>query len=89
VMAGKSGLGTSIQRFDEMAEKGYFIVGSADTVRQRLEVLQAEMGFGTLMGSFQFGYLGHEDFESSVRLFADKVLPALRPLGERLVPELR
>jgi hypothetical protein len=34
------------------------------------------------MGSFQFGYLGHEDFASSVQLFADKVLPALRPLGE-------
>jgi alkanesulfonate monooxygenase SsuD/methylene tetrahydromethanopterin reductase-like flavin-dependent oxidoreductase (luciferase family) len=84
VMAGKSGLGTSVQRFDEMAEKGYFIVGSADTVRQRLEALHAEMGFGTLMGSFQFGYLGHEDFASSVQLFADKVLPALRPLGEPL-----
>ena len=53
-------------------------------MRQRLVALQSEMGFGTLMGSFQFGYLGHEDFANSVRLFADKVLPALRPLGEPL-----
>jgi hypothetical protein len=29
----------------------------------------------------RFGSLGHQEFERSVRLFADGVMPALRPAG--------
>lgn len=84
VMASKSGLGTSTTTFDHLNDRNYVLVGSAETVRQRLEELQKELGFGTLVASFHFGTLGHEEFKRSVSLFADKVMPALRPLGEQV-----
>ena len=57
------------------------LLGSADSVRQQIERHQGELGFGIFSGIFQFGSLGHEEFERSVRLFAGSVLPALRQAG--------
>jgi ABC-type Fe3+/spermidine/putrescine transport system ATPase subunit len=80
VMAGKGGLGSGQADVRDLVERGYAVIGSADTVRQKMEAYQAELGFGTFCGVFQFGSLGHEDFTESLRLFADKVLPSLRAL---------
>ncbi|MGH3328769.1 MAG: LLM class flavin-dependent oxidoreductase [Streptomycetales bacterium] len=82
VMAGKRGLGTSPMDPYELIERGYAIAGSPESVRQQIESYQKELGFGTFSGIFQFGTLDHERFHSSVALFADRVMPALRPLGE-------
>jgi alkanesulfonate monooxygenase SsuD/methylene tetrahydromethanopterin reductase-like flavin-dependent oxidoreductase (luciferase family) len=80
VMAGKGGLGSGHADVRDLVERGYAVIGSADTVRQKLEAYQAELGFGTFCGVFQFGSLGHEDFTESLGLFADKVLPSVRGL---------
>jgi alkanesulfonate monooxygenase SsuD/methylene tetrahydromethanopterin reductase-like flavin-dependent oxidoreductase (luciferase family) len=80
VMAGKGGLGSGHADVRDLVERGYAVIGSADTVRQKLEAYRAELGFGTFCGVFQFGSLGHEDFTESLGLFADKVLPSLRGL---------
>jgi alkanesulfonate monooxygenase SsuD/methylene tetrahydromethanopterin reductase-like flavin-dependent oxidoreductase (luciferase family) len=81
VMSAKRALGTGPMDPDELVERGYVLLGSADSVRQQIERHQGELGFGIFSGIFQFGSLGHEEFERSVRLFADSVLPALRPAG--------
>lgn len=82
VMAAKRGLGTSTMDANHLLERGYALAGSPATVRQRIEEYQKELGFGTFSGIFQFGSLGHEKFRHSVTLFAEQVMPALRPLGQ-------
>jgi alkanesulfonate monooxygenase SsuD/methylene tetrahydromethanopterin reductase-like flavin-dependent oxidoreductase (luciferase family) len=66
----------------DLTVRGYALVGSPATVRQQLERCASELGFGIFCGIGQFGSLGHEEFERSVRLFADGVMPALRPAGD-------
>jgi alkanesulfonate monooxygenase SsuD/methylene tetrahydromethanopterin reductase-like flavin-dependent oxidoreductase (luciferase family) len=78
VMASKGGLGSGHADVRDLVDRGYAVIGSADTVLQKLEAYQRELGFGTFCGVFQFGSLGHEDFASSLHLFADKVMPSLR-----------
>jgi alkanesulfonate monooxygenase SsuD/methylene tetrahydromethanopterin reductase-like flavin-dependent oxidoreductase (luciferase family) len=82
VLAGKRGLGSGQADAEQLMDRGYALAGSPETVRQRLEEFQKELGFGTFTGVFQFGTLGHEEFLRSVTLFADRVMPALRPLGQ-------
>jgi alkanesulfonate monooxygenase SsuD/methylene tetrahydromethanopterin reductase-like flavin-dependent oxidoreductase (luciferase family) len=81
VLGAKRGLGTGRNDLAELIERGYALVGSPATVRQQLEQYASELGFGIFCGICQFGSLGHEEFERSVRLFADGVMPALRPAG--------
>jgi len=81
VMSAKRGLGTAPMEPEDLVERGYVLLGSPESVRQQIERHQAELGFGVFSGIFQFGTLGHEEFERSVRLFAGSVLPALRPVG--------
>jgi alkanesulfonate monooxygenase SsuD/methylene tetrahydromethanopterin reductase-like flavin-dependent oxidoreductase (luciferase family) len=80
IMASKSGLGTSRTTGEYLMDNGFAIVGSADSVAERLTQYQSEIGFGTMSGMFQFGSMGIEEFQSSVTLFADKVLPKLKAL---------
>jgi alkanesulfonate monooxygenase SsuD/methylene tetrahydromethanopterin reductase-like flavin-dependent oxidoreductase (luciferase family) len=81
VLAAKRGLGSGSNDPEQLMDRGYALAGSPETVRQRLTEYQRELGFGTFSGIFQFGSLGHEEFLRSVTLFADQVMPALRPLG--------
>jgi alkanesulfonate monooxygenase SsuD/methylene tetrahydromethanopterin reductase-like flavin-dependent oxidoreductase (luciferase family) len=81
VLAAKRGLGTSAMDPEHLMDRGYALAGSPETIRQRLADYQKELGFGTFSGIFQFGTLGHEEFLRSVTLFAEQVMPALRPLG--------
>jgi hypothetical protein len=48
-----------------------------------IEGVQKELGFGTLVANFHFATMPHEQFRSSLHLFADRVLPALKQLGTR------
>jgi alkanesulfonate monooxygenase SsuD/methylene tetrahydromethanopterin reductase-like flavin-dependent oxidoreductase (luciferase family) len=84
VMATKRGLGTGALDPDFLMERGYALAGSPDTIRQQITEYQKDLGFGTFVGIFQFGSLGHEEFLRSVTLFAEHVMPALRPIGEEL-----
>lgn len=81
VMGAKRGLGTTPMEPEDLVERGYVLLGSPESVRQQIERYQSELEFGIFSGIFQFGSLGHEEFERSVRLFAGSVLPALRPVG--------
>ena len=81
VLGAKRGLGTGRNDLAELIERGYALVGSPATVRQQLGQYAGELGFGIFCGICQFGSLGHKEFERSVRLFADAVMPALRPAG--------
>jgi alkanesulfonate monooxygenase SsuD/methylene tetrahydromethanopterin reductase-like flavin-dependent oxidoreductase (luciferase family) len=82
VMGAKRGLGTARADPDDLLERGFAIAGSPESVRQQLDRYQRELGFGIFSGVFQFGTVGPEEFERSVRLFAGQVMPALRPAGQ-------
>ena len=79
IMASKGGLGSGDADVRVLVERGYAVIGSPGTVRCKLEQYQKELGFGVLCPMFQFGSLDHEDFTASLTLFAQRVMPALRP----------
>ncbi|HLI38460.1 MAG TPA: LLM class flavin-dependent oxidoreductase [Streptosporangiaceae bacterium] len=88
VMGAKRGLGTSTMDPADLMDRGYAVAGSPETVRQQITAYQKDLGFGTFSGIFQFGTVSHEEFTRSVTLFAENVMPALRPLagGQPAVP---
>ncbi len=60
-------------------ERGTFaIVGSPETVRQKLEHFQKELGVGVVLTGCQTGTLPHELARKSMELLAREVLPKLR-----------
>jgi alkanesulfonate monooxygenase SsuD/methylene tetrahydromethanopterin reductase-like flavin-dependent oxidoreductase (luciferase family) len=83
IMAAKSGLVAGGMTIETLMEKGFVAVGSAETVRQQIEDVQKELGFGTLVANFHFATMPHESFMSSLHLFAERVMPALKGLGSR------
>lgn len=66
--------------FDELAEQGYVIVGSPETVAERIRAAQAELGFGILLPLLQFGPLPHDLTKRNMEMFAKEIMPQLRPL---------
>ncbi len=66
------------ETWDQIEEGGYAIVGSAETVRDKLIDHMGKLGAGNLLGLFQLGSLPHDLTVKSMTLFAEKVLPALR-----------
>ncbi len=66
--------------FDELAEQGYVIVGSPETVTERLRAAHTELGFGTLLPLLQFGPLPPDLTKRNMEMFAKEVMPQLRPL---------
>ena len=63
-------------------ERGMFICGSPDSVAQQLEHHQKQVGYGKLIAMMQFGTLPHELTKRNMELFASKVMPKIRHLGE-------
>ena len=57
VVAAKRALSTGNQTIEDVVEKGVFLCGSPATLREKLERYQAEIGFGYLLPSMQFGTL--------------------------------
>ncbi|MGH2728826.1 MAG: LLM class flavin-dependent oxidoreductase, partial [Actinomycetota bacterium] len=66
------------ETWDQIEEGSYAIVGSPETVRDKLIDHLGKLGAGNLLGIFQLGSLPHELTTKSMTLFAEKVLPALR-----------
>jgi len=64
--------------FDELNEKGYCVVGSVETVRQRLATYVKELGFGLLLALLQFGDMPYHRTVKNMELFATEVMPFLR-----------
>lgn len=69
----------SEQRSWDDIEKGAFaIVGSPETVRQKLEHYQKQLGAGVLLTGCQIGSAGQEQTHRSMELLAREVMPRLR-----------
>jgi alkanesulfonate monooxygenase SsuD/methylene tetrahydromethanopterin reductase-like flavin-dependent oxidoreductase (luciferase family) len=67
---------------DTILKLGMAIVGSADTVAETLIEKQKSFGIGQLIGWLHFGTLPADLTRKNLELFAKKVMPRLRPLGE-------
>jgi alkanesulfonate monooxygenase SsuD/methylene tetrahydromethanopterin reductase-like flavin-dependent oxidoreductase (luciferase family) len=66
--------------FEEMQEQGYVVVGSPETVVERIREAHEELGFGIFTGLLHFGTLPHDLTVRNMELFAREVMPKLRPL---------
>lgn len=64
--------------FDELNDKGFCIVGSVDTVRQRLSQHARELGLGLVLAVLQFGDMPHWKTVKNMELFASGVMGPLR-----------
>ena len=82
VMKAKSAIGGK-QTIDDVMDKGMFICGSPQTVRQKLEQYQKEIGFGHLLTLLQFGTLPAELTRKNMELFAKEVMPHLQARGTK------
>ena len=64
----------------QIVEDGYVIVGSPDEVVEQLREVATNLNVGHLMLLLQFGNMGKELAKYNTRLFAENVMPNLRPL---------
>ena len=78
--------GESHTTIESVMERGMFICGSPDSVAQQLEHHQKQVGYGKLVAMMQFGTLPHELTKRNMELFASKVMPKIRHLGEDDTP---
>jgi alkanesulfonate monooxygenase SsuD/methylene tetrahydromethanopterin reductase-like flavin-dependent oxidoreductase (luciferase family) len=67
-----------LSSWTEAEEGGYAIVGSPETVRQKLREGIKAAGCGILQGIFQVGSMPHEMAMKNMELFATEVMPAIR-----------
>ena len=72
----------SEKKIEDLAKLGMIICGSPDSVAQQLEHHQKEIGYGKVIAMMQFGTLPHDMTKRSMELFASKVMPKLRHIGE-------
>ena len=63
-----------------IVDNGYVIVGSPDEVVEQLRELATTLNIGQLMLLMQFGNLSKDVTKYNTRLFAEKVMPKLKPL---------
>jgi alkanesulfonate monooxygenase SsuD/methylene tetrahydromethanopterin reductase-like flavin-dependent oxidoreductase (luciferase family) len=64
--------------WDDIEKGVYAIVGSPETVRQKLEHYQKELGCGVVLTGCQTGAVNHELARKSMELLAREVLPRTR-----------
>jgi alkanesulfonate monooxygenase SsuD/methylene tetrahydromethanopterin reductase-like flavin-dependent oxidoreductase (luciferase family) len=83
VMQAKAALSGARQTMEDLLERGTFICGSPETVRETIFKYQREIGFGHLLPNVQFGTLPHDLTLKNIELLGTKVVPYLR---ERIEP---
>ena len=54
------------------------ILGSAKTVAEKLRAIAEEGVFNTFLGEFNFSDMPEENLMRSIKLFGERVIPALR-----------
>jgi alkanesulfonate monooxygenase SsuD/methylene tetrahydromethanopterin reductase-like flavin-dependent oxidoreductase (luciferase family) len=67
--------------YEELVAEGYIVVGSPETVVNKLGELQSQLGFGQLIGLFAIGDMPHERVVGNLDRFVSEVMPDIRPLG--------
>ena len=63
---------------DYILRNDIMIIGSVETVTQKLRKAAEEGLFNTIFVEFNFADLPEADLMRSIRLFGEKVMPALR-----------
>ena len=63
-----------------IVDNGYVIIGSPDEVVEQLRELATSLNIGQLMLMMQFGNLSSQTTKYNTKLFAEKVMPKLKPL---------
>jgi alkanesulfonate monooxygenase SsuD/methylene tetrahydromethanopterin reductase-like flavin-dependent oxidoreductase (luciferase family) len=69
---------TAMGGFDAEVEDGRYVVGSPETVRRQVEDQIRRSGCNYFVGAFATGNMTAEQIMTSVSLFAEHVMPALR-----------
>lgn len=68
----------NLETWDQVEAGQYAIVGSPETVYDKLVANLGALGTGNLLGLFQLGSLPHDLTRESMGLFAEQVMPRLR-----------
>lgn len=68
--------------FAELVESGSVICGSPATVRDQISEFVREFRIGNLHAMLQFGSMPHDLAVDNINLFAEQVLPHLRPIWD-------
>jgi alkanesulfonate monooxygenase SsuD/methylene tetrahydromethanopterin reductase-like flavin-dependent oxidoreductase (luciferase family) len=68
----------SVKSFDEVIDGGFAIVGSPETVTERLAETATNLGSSRIMGLFTIGSLPHELTVKNMTMFAEQVIPGVR-----------
>src|SRR5262245_29488172 len=63
-----------------IVDNGYVVIGSPDEVVEQIRELATTLNVGQLMLMMQFGNLPTDTVKYNTRLFAEQVIPKLRPL---------
>jgi alkanesulfonate monooxygenase SsuD/methylene tetrahydromethanopterin reductase-like flavin-dependent oxidoreductase (luciferase family) len=79
VLKTKSSL-VSTHTVETLMERDVIIVGSADTVREKLAACHADVGLGYFLGMFQIASMPHDLTIASMERFAKDVMPAAMAL---------
>jgi hypothetical protein len=79
VLKTKSSL-VSTHTVESLMERDVIIVGSADTVRKKLEACHGDVGLGYFLGMFQIASMPHDLTVASMERFAREVMPAVMAL---------
>jgi len=77
VRKAKSSL-SSKNTIEKLMEEEVIIVGSADTVREKLLDCQRRIALGNVLALCQFGTLPADLTKKNMEMFAEHVLPALQ-----------
>jgi alkanesulfonate monooxygenase SsuD/methylene tetrahydromethanopterin reductase-like flavin-dependent oxidoreductase (luciferase family) len=64
--------------FEELEREGYILVGSPQTVRDRLTQIRDDLGIGVFIGGGRIGDMSHALAVRSAELFAREVMPHFR-----------
>ncbi len=90
-----AGIHTALSKFlitvenrKQIEDGAYAIVGSPDTVRDKLLEYGQRLGVGNLLGLFQLGTLPAELTRKSMQIFAREVMPALQAVQHKPLPEM-
>tara|TARA_B100000686_G_C16766434_1_gene962137 strand:- start:774 stop:1964 length:1191 start_codon:yes stop_codon:yes gene_type:complete len=71
------------QKMEDLVNNGVVIVGSPETVQDKIRKCHRVLGFGTFIALLHFGTLCPKKTEKNIRLFANEVLPVIQQLSDK------
>lgn len=83
IVSAKSSIMTAKKTIEQLVEQGVAIVGSPETVRNRIAEFHRQLGFSNFVTLLHFGTLSRELTDKNIRRFAKDVLPHIQALGDR------